>query len=230
MTMNDMYELLTGWNAWSIAFRILLSAILGGVIGWERGHHGRAAGMRTHILVCLGAAVATLVGLYAAFVLDFNNDPLRVGAQVVSGIGFLGVGTIMVRNREQVTGLTTAAGLWVTASIGLAVGIGFYLTAILAFVVVIIAFSILGHLEFRARPKDVHTCYIEFMALNRLKDFYNEIKPVAEAINIIPAKSGIKTHVGVEIQIENLENRNLIYQAAESCQDVMIVLPSQKQA
>lgn len=226
MEIEDIWELLTGWNIWSIAFRILLSAILGGVIGWERGHHGRAAGLRTHILVCLGAAVATLVGLYAALELGFNNDPLRVGAQVVSGIGFLGVGTIMIRNREQVTGLTTAAGLWVTASIGLAIGIGFYLTAILAFLVVITAFSILGHMEFGNKPRDVRLCYVEFTSMEHLKDFYTEIKPIILSIDVIPAKSGINTHVGLEVRVSGADNYDRLNTTASQNRDVLIALPA----
>ena len=92
---NTLAEL----NVWSTAFRVFLAVLLGGLIGLERGHHGRAAGLRTHILVCLGAAMAALVGLYTVSVLGFSSDPMRVGAQVISGIGFLGVGTIIIRNR-----------------------------------------------------------------------------------------------------------------------------------
>ena len=225
MNIKEFWDLLTGWNAWSIGFRLLLSAILGGVIGWERGHHGRAAGLRTHILVCLGAAVASLVGLYAALELGFQNDPLRVGAQVVSGIGFLGVGTIMIRNREQVTGLTTAAGLWVTACIGLAIGIGFYITAFLAFLLVIVAFSILGHIEFGRKPRDMQTCYVEFTSMDRLKGFYEEIKPLTISVDIIPAKSGIGTHIGLELHISGKQNYDQLCAMAASNQDILIALP-----
>jgi putative Mg2+ transporter-C (MgtC) family protein len=225
MDVKEIWEMLIGWNPLSIAFRILLSAILGGVIGWERGHHGRAAGLRTHILVCLGAAVASLVGLYTALELGFQNDPLRVGAQVVSGIGFLGVGTIMIRNREQVTGLTTAAGLWVTACIGLAIGIGFYLTAVLAFLVVIVAFSILGHMEFGSKPRDIHICYVEFTHMEHLKLFYAEIKPLTVSVDIIPAKSGIGTHVGLELRVSGTQNYEVLSEKLEKSNDILIALP-----
>ena len=224
--METIISLLFELNTLSVAFRVLLSALLGGFIGLERGHHGRAAGLRTHILVCLGAAIASMVGLYTAIYLGFSNDPLRVGAQVVSGIGFLGVGTIMIRNREQVTGLTTAAGLWVTACIGLAVGIGFYWIALLSFFVVIISFSILGHVEQRTRRKDLFTCYIEFMNTDSLKQFYNEIKSYTLSVDIIPAKSGIQSHVGLEIRTNDAKNYQNLCQKAEENISVMISLPS----
>ena len=125
-------EILNGMNAISVAFRILLAVVMGGCIGTERGRHGRAAGLRTHILVCLASALTTMMGLYTTQVMGFTNDPLRMGAQVISGIGFLGAGTIMVRNRSHVMGLTTAAGLWASAGVGLALGVGFYEAAIVA--------------------------------------------------------------------------------------------------
>jgi putative Mg2+ transporter-C (MgtC) family protein len=225
LTFTEIYDFLTALNPCSIAFRILLSALLGGVVGWERGHHGRAAGLRTHILVCLGAAVSTLVGLYTALELGFNNDPLRVGAQVVSGIGFLGVGTIMIRNREHVTGLTTAAGLWVTACIGLAVGVGFYLTAILAFLVVITAFSILGHIEFGKKPSDVRICYVEFNSTDGLQGFYETVKALVLGVEIIPAKSGLQNHVGMEIRVNGEQNYAALNATLSTTANVLIALP-----
>ncbi len=110
MHFDEIMDLLHEVNVWSAGFRVLLALLLGGLIGLERGRHGRAAGLRTHILVCVGAAVAALVGLYSCQVLSLGGDAMRIGAQVISGIGFLGVGTILVRNRDKVTGLTTAAG------------------------------------------------------------------------------------------------------------------------
>lgn len=224
--METVIQTLSELNIWSVSFRVLLSTLLGGFIGLERGHHGRAAGLRTHILVCLGAAIASMVGLYTAIFLGFNNDPLRVGAQVVSGIGFLGVGTIMIRNREQVTGLTTAAGLWVTACIGLAIGIGFYWIALLSFLVVIVSFSILGHVEQWTKRKDTYSCYIEFMNTDTLKQFYNEIKLYSSSVDIIPAKSGIQSHVGLEIRTNNAQNYETLCKKAEENHNVMISLPS----
>lgn len=121
--------------------RLLLAALLGGVIGIERERREWAAGLRTHMLVCLGAALAIIVSAFGFSDVLHNQgvilDPSRIAAQVVSGIGFLGAGTILFLQREQVIrGLTTAAGLWAVASIGLAAGSGMYLAAIAATVVV----------------------------------------------------------------------------------------------
>ena len=137
--MEDIIETLTELNLISVSVRILLALLVGGCIGMERGYHGRAAGLRTHILVCVGACIAAMTGVYEVGVLGFTADPLRVGAQVISGIGFLGVGTIIVRNRSQVTGLTTAAGVWTTAIIGIALGFGFYVGALTAAALLLIA-------------------------------------------------------------------------------------------
>ena len=101
--MEKLMEILAGLNVWSVLFRLLLAAAFGGCIGLERGKHNRAAGLRTHILVCVGSAVTILVGLYTAQELGFANDPMRIGAQVISGIGFLGAGTILHRDHTQVT-------------------------------------------------------------------------------------------------------------------------------
>ncbi len=134
--------------------RLLLAAVLGGVIGIERERREWAAGLRTHMLVCLGAALAIIVSAFGfGDVLGREGvilDPSRIAAQVVSGIGFLGAGTILFLQREQVIrGLTTAAGLWAVASIGLAAGSGMYLAAILATVVVSLIMAGLKPLERR---------------------------------------------------------------------------------
>ena len=127
-------------NAFSVALRLLLSILFGGVIGWERQGNHHPAGLRTHILVCIGSTMTTIVGQY--MFLQFGSDPSRIGAQVVSGIGFLGVGTIIL-NGGHVRGITTAAGLWASACMGLALGIGFYEGAIIGFLAVVFALIII---------------------------------------------------------------------------------------
>lgn len=114
----------------SIIIRILAAFLLGGVIGMERGMKNRPAGLRTYMLVCVGSCLIMLTNQYIYQVFD-TGDPVRMGAQVVSGIGFLGAGTIVVTKRNQIRGLTTAAGLWAAAAVGLAIGIGFYEAAVL---------------------------------------------------------------------------------------------------
>jgi len=129
----EKYPWLLEPNLLTLLIRTLLALICAGVIGFERGAHGSAAGLRTHILVCLGTMIAMCTGVFVS--MYYQADAERIGAQVVSGIGFLGAGTIMV-NRGHVKGLTTAAGLWASACIGLAIGTGFYEAAIIGTVAV----------------------------------------------------------------------------------------------
>ena len=138
-----------------IAIRLVLAAVLGAVIGFDRERHTWAAGLRTHMLVCLGAALAMIVSAFAfADILHqwprTVLDPSRIAAQVVSGIGFLGAGTIMFLHRENVIrGLTTAAGLWTVAAIGLAVGGGMYVAAVITTVIAWLILAALKPLERR---------------------------------------------------------------------------------
>ena len=131
--LSDIFPVLAGPNIISLLVRTLLVIVCAGLIGYDRDAHGAAAGFRTHILVCMGAMIAMSTGQYAA--IYYNIDVTRIGAQVVSGIGFLGAGSIIV-NKRHITGLTTAAGLWASACIGLALGIGFYEGAIVGTIAV----------------------------------------------------------------------------------------------
>ena len=223
--MELLWETLTSLNIWSVLFRILLAALFGGCIGAERGRHGRAAGLRTHILVCLGATLTTMIGVYSAFVLGYNGDPLRVGAQVVSGIGFLGAGTIMVRSRAQVTGLTTAAGLWATACIGLALGVGFYAAAIAAFAVAMITMSVLMRGERAGRSSGGHTYYIELVDVHHFKEVYAQILPKTSEVDVLPAKSGIADHVGMEFVVNDANSCQSLLDDLQLRDDVVIALP-----
>jgi putative Mg2+ transporter-C (MgtC) family protein len=131
-----------------IIIRLILSVVLGGLIGLERQLHRRAAGLRTHIMVSLGSCLIMLTSLYVFDI--YNNrvplDPTRLAAGVITGIGFLGAGAI-IRDREGVKGLTTAASLWVVAGIGLAVGSGFYLGGIFTTVLALVALVLLRYIE-----------------------------------------------------------------------------------
>ncbi|NOU94822.1 magnesium transporter MgtC [Paenibacillus sp. LMG 31456] len=133
-----------------LTIRILLAAGLGGLVGLEREWNNHAAGLRTHILVCIGSAAIMLLSIYgfSQFVNEVNvrTDPARLAAQVISGIGFLGAGTIM-RTGSTVSGLTTAASVWVVAAIGLCVGAGFFYCAALATVMVLLSLFVLNKWE-----------------------------------------------------------------------------------
>ena len=129
-----------------IILRVLISVAIGGLIGLERGMKNRPAGLRTYMLVCVGACVVMLTNQYTYQVYQVG-DPVRMGAQVISGIGFLGAGTIIVTSRNQIKGLTTAAGLWTAGGIGLAIGIGLYEVAIAASAAVFIILTVLHQLD-----------------------------------------------------------------------------------
>lgn len=138
-----------------ILTRLVLSLVLSGLIGLERQVHRRSAGLRTHILVSLGSCLIMLTSMYVFDIYknQANVDPGRIAAGVITGIGFLGAGTI-IREREGVRGLTTAASLWVVAGMGLAVGCGFYRAAIYATILALIALAFLRHFESRVLGKE----------------------------------------------------------------------------
>ena len=136
----------------SIILRILSALLVGGIIGLERGTKNRPAGLRTYMLVCVGSCLIMLTNQYI-YQCTGAGDPMRLGAQVVSGIGFLGAGTIMVTKRNQIKGLTTAAGLWASAGVGLALGIGFYEAALTATISIYTILTLLQKWEHRAHKK-----------------------------------------------------------------------------
>ena len=130
-------------NNYEILIRLILSAIMGGSIGIEREANNRPAGLRTHILVSVGSTLIMLVSIYG---FEGEGDPARLAAQVVSGIGFLGAGTIL-RTGNSIKGLTTAASLWVCAGIGLAIGAGYYVGGVITAVIVLLSLVLLGTAE-----------------------------------------------------------------------------------
>ncbi|MBQ1946519.1 MAG: MgtC/SapB family protein [Clostridia bacterium] len=223
--MEHILEVLEGFNSYSVAFRILLATVIGGCIGSERGRHGRAAGLRTHILVCVGAAMTTLIGLYSTIYLGSNGDPMRIGAQVISGMGFLGAGTIMVRNKSHVTGLTTAAGLWATGCLGLAIGAGFYMAVIPAFLVIMATITVFIHLERATKPRHRGAFYIEMADMRSARAFYEGLAVHIAEVEIMPAKSGMAGHVGLEVTTDSMDNSRHLMRAVSENKDVIIATP-----
>ena len=138
-----------------VLIRLVLAAILGGAIGLEREIQGRMAGFRTHILVCVGSCLIMLTSMH---IYDIYNgiasvDPGRIAAQVVTGVGFLGAGTI-IRYKASVKGLTTAASLWAIAGVGLAVGSGFYWAAIVTSTIILLSLLLLSKIEAKILRKN----------------------------------------------------------------------------
>lgn len=199
--LNDINGLTTGSDEFSIMvviFRILLATLLGGIIGMERSRHGRDAGLRTHIFICLGSAMTALIGVYCHEILEYTTDPLRISAQVVSGIGFLGAGTILVKNSSKVTGLTTAAGMWATAAIGIATGVGFYEAAVLCTFLCVLAAALFTRLE--TKRKDNHQLYIEIDIASETNRVIADIKNLSDGkadMITLPARSASPGHIGL---------------------------------
>ena len=129
--MLTIFNALRGMDTISVLAKMICAFFLGGVIGLERSYKNRPAGFRTHILVCVGACIASMTGLFLYLVLNLPADMSRIGGNVITGLGFIGGGTIVVTKKHMVKGLTTAAGLWTTGIIGLAIGAGFYEGAII---------------------------------------------------------------------------------------------------
>lgn len=187
----------------SVAFRLALAAVLSGFIGIGRGRHGHAAGLRTHIIICIGSAMTAMIGIYVLNDLGIGDaDPLRISAQVMSGIGFIGVGTILIKGSSHVTGLTTAVGLWTTAAIGIAVGVGFFYGALLCTVITLFAMVILEKLEKVTNiGKRKGRLYLECSspeAVNGIVDILASDEFLMHSIEVVPAKSGIGGYIGIE--------------------------------
>lgn len=147
----------------AVTARLVTAVLCGGLVGLEREFKRRPAGMRTHILICLGAAITILTNLYLFQVMHLSTDIARMGAQAVSGIGFIGAGTIIVTKRKRVKGLTTAAGLWTVAGVGLICGAGYLELAFFTTGMVLLAEVLLVKLEYRfvRKVEDVNL-YIEY--------------------------------------------------------------------
>jgi len=183
-------------SEWELTMRILFALVIGGLIGLEREFGQHSAGFRTHILVCLGSALIMLLSIYgfSAFVAEPNvrTDPARLAAQVISGIGFLGAGTIL-RTGNTVSGLTTAASLWVVAALGLAVGAGFYYGALLTTFLVLVSLFVLNKLEkvFSRKRRMVDLTVILQESGGSIQSVMDRVKPLGASINNLSADPGL---------------------------------------
>ena len=147
--MLSVFDSLRDVSMASVCLRMVLSALCGGAIGVEREFKRRPAGFRTHILICLGAAMTTLTGQYLFLVMGYYTDVARLGAQVIAGVGFIGAGTIIVTKHQRVKGLTTAAGLWTAAIVGLSFGAGFYEGGLFTTALILLAELVFSKWEYR---------------------------------------------------------------------------------
>ena len=180
----------------AVAARILAAVIIGGFLGLERGMKNRPAGLRTYMLVCVGACLIMLTNQYI-FQVFGTGDPVRMGAQVVSGIGFLGAGTIVVTRRNQIKGLTTAAGLWTAAGVGLALGIGFYEAALVGGFAVFAVITLLQRMDNNMHRKSKQVeAYIELSQETSLGDFLRAVHENELEISNVQKEQGADTDTG----------------------------------
>ncbi len=188
--MTELMESLRQFDFLSTVVRLTMAMFFGGVIGLEGARKGRPAGFRTYMLVCLGAALTMILGQYELHMTetvwgfaDAKVDAARFGAQVINGIGFLGAGTIIVTGKQQVKGLTTAAGLWASACVGLAIGAGFYECVLLAFVLVLLIVRILPQLvELMIRNMRNMIIYVEYDRVEHTWAVLNQIRELGAQI------------------------------------------------
>lgn len=185
-----------------VAIKAVSAVIIGGVIGSERARHGRAAGMRTHILVCLGAALTAMIGVHFS-----DGDAMRISAQVVSGIGFLGVGMIIIKNNNVVSGLTTAAGIWATSIVGISLGYGFYEGAVIVAILMLLSMVLLARFE-RAKRR-TEAVYVEIDDMSKTNEVIEKIitligKPCPH--KVYSAKSGNTNNIGIIILLDRTMN------------------------
>lgn len=225
-TIKAIIEFLRDFNIASIAIRLVLAMIMGGTIGLERGKQGRAAGMRTHIFVCMGATLTTMIGYFSLMHYE-TGDPLRVAAQVISGIGFLGVGTILLKGRFQITGLTTAAGLWCAAAIGIALGAGFYEGAIVTFICSVLTVTTFWRVEHIINKKySRFGIYIEISSDKHVRDMIDLLDHNYRIsdIQVTAPRSGTSGNVGIEANVRNSDFKTSPKQVAEELEKQDYVL------
>ena len=213
--MDAVIKFFEEYSAASAAIRLVLALLFGGIIGLERVKRGRQAGMRTHILVAVGACLSALIGVYAVEK-GLTTDPLRVGAQVISGIGFLGAGIILIQNKSRIVGLTTSAGLWSTAAIGLALGIGFYEGALICFIISLVTSLLLPKVEYLLSKNDLYTMlYIELRDSTYVNPFYDILRNgnfgEIHQIEVLPPRSSAAGKIGVQLTL-TLRQKHDVYE------------------
>ena len=213
----------------SVFARLILAVICGGVIGLERERKRRPAGFRTHILICLGAALTTLTSQYIVLELHLFTDLARLGAQVIAGIGFIGAGTIIVTKRRQVKGLTTAAGLWASAIVGLCLGAGFFEGAIYATALILLAELLFVKLEYflisSAKSFNVYVEYSDSAALPYIVDAIKQTNTYIYDLEISKksAARGKKLSVIFSLQVPRKTSHQMLLTQLSELEGVITV-------
>ena len=189
--MLHIFDSIRGISFAAVLIKLLLAFAIGTIIGLERSYHNKPAGFRTHILVVLGASIASLTGIYLYVGLNLPTDVSRIAAGVVTGLGFIGAGTIIVTRKLKVKGLTTAAGLWTSGLIGLAVGSGFYEGGILGTLMVILVETYFNSLRSKIRhaPEfEIALSYYHREDLDRVMRYCKDSSTVITDLRITGSK------------------------------------------
>ena len=215
------------WNLQNILVRIIVSTVLGGIIGLDRGMKHRGAGTKTITVVCLGATLVMLTEQYIQVNFTGLANMNRMAAQVISGVGFIGVGTIIV-SRHRVRGLTTAATLWASACVGLAVGIGFVEGGVLTTVMMLVSLHVLPYVEHFA-TRHSHYCTV-FIDLEESRDLHMIVRQLKEAGVVIDSiemgesrTSGAGTSVHMVLYLKKTAGRTEVYDILMKSEKVISV-------
>lgn len=209
----------------SVVVRVFSAMLCGGVIGIERERKRRPAGFRTHILVCLGSAMTTMTSQFLLTQMNMFNDVSRLGAGVIAGMGFLGAGTIIVTKRRQVKGLTTAAGLWTCAIIGLALGSGYFELGIAATVLILLAELFFSQFEYwvLANSKNLNI-YVEYSGSESLDNVIRLIKNEQVVIlDLEITKSGSVSCAIFQLQLPKKVSHDKLMTAVSSSDGILSV-------
>ena len=194
--MLSVFDGLRDITMLSVTVRMLLAVLCGGLIGLERAYKRRPAGFRTHILICLGASMTTMTSQFLCLNMHYYTDMARLGAQVIAGIGFIGAGTIIVTRQQRVKGLTTAAGLWAAAIIGLAIGGGFYEGGLCGTIIVLLAELYFSELEYRildhAPEINLYMEYTDKECLDRVLYLFRVSRLKLQNMEVMRAKGSSK--------------------------------------
>lgn len=206
--MITAFDFLRELSMASVFLRLSLAMVCGGMIGMERGRKRRAAGLRTYMLVCLGATLSVILSQYFyvmlttvwsadASLVGRTTDVSRIAAKVIGGIGFLGTGTIIITGRQEVKGLTTAAGLWASASLGIAIGAGCYECVIIAFALMLLCISLLPAVEnyIIENARNINV-FVEFTSLDGMGDILGCVKAQNVQIYDVDIERGSETRSG----------------------------------
>lgn len=224
--MVEAWETMGEMDLGNITLRLLLAVLCGSIVGAERGNRRQVAGIRTFALVCLGSALTMMTNEYLYLKYGDMIDLSRMSAQVVSGIGFLGVGTIIVTQNNQVKGLTTAAGLWAVATLGIAIGAGFLIGAGVGFILIIISIKMLQKLSRRQEAfNQILELYIEISSRNGLSSLISYVNDNDYKLRSVRRKHQQAWQRGdvcamIEIDIGRKKEHKVIMEEIRKIQDI----------